>query len=43
MAYKEVKLEKGQAKDLYNLWNSGMEPPKKKTASAKKQEKPKKK
>lgn len=30
MAYKEMKLEPGEAKDLYNLWNAGMTPPKKK-------------
>ena len=42
MAYKEVKLDKGQAKGLYDLWNSGMEPPKK-TAPKKTAEKPKKK
>lgn len=31
MAYKEMKLEPGEAKDLYNLWNAGMKPPKKKS------------
>ena len=29
MAYKEVKLEKGQAKDLYELWNAAMDKPSK--------------
>lgn len=35
MAYMEMKLEKGEAKDLFNLWNSGMTGPKKKRASGK--------
>ena len=30
MAYKEMKLEKGEAQSLHDLWNSGMTPPKKK-------------
>ena len=29
MAYKELKLEKGAAKGLYDLWNAGMDKPKK--------------
>lgn len=33
MAYKEVKLEKGEAKSLMEIWDSGMKPaPKKKPA-----------
>lgn len=44
MAYKEMKLEPGEARDLYNLWNSGMNggkkaAPKKKATPAKKSEK----
>lgn len=47
MAYKEMKLEPGEAQGLYDLWNSGMTgdekkkpaTPKKKSASAKKPEK----
>lgn len=29
MAYKEIKLEKGESKGLYDLWNAGMPGPKK--------------
>lgn len=32
MAYKEMKLEKGEAKGLHDLWNSGMPGPKKQAA-----------
>ena len=47
MAYKEMKLEPGEAQGLYDLWNSGMTggekkkpvASKKKPASAKKLEK----
>lgn len=35
MAYKEIKLEKGEAQSLHDMWNAGMTPPKKK-ATAKK-------
>ncbi len=35
MAYKEMKLEKGEAQSLHDMWNAGMTPPKKKTASKK--------
>ena len=35
MAYKEMKLEKGEAQSLHDLWNAGMTPPKKKTAAKK--------
>lgn len=31
--YKEEKLEKGEAQGLFDLWNAGMTPPKKKPAS----------
>lgn len=34
--YKEIKLDKGQAQGLYDLWNSGMEEPKKKATGSKK-------
>lgn len=37
MAYKELKLNPGEAESLYDLWNSGMPTPKRKAkASAKK-------
>lgn len=36
MAYKEIKLDKGAAKGLYDLWNSGMEEPKGKKEAPKK-------
>ena len=35
MAYKEMKLEKGEAQSLHDMWNAGMTPPKKKTAAKK--------
>lgn len=34
MAYKEMKLEKGEAQSLHDMWNAGMTP--KKKAAAKK-------
>lgn len=43
MAYKEIELRPGEAKDLYNIWNSGMGQPKKKAAPKKKKEPTKKK
>ena len=35
MAYKEMKLEKGEAQSLHDMWNAGMTPPKKKTTAKK--------
>ena len=35
MAYKEMKLEKGEAQSLHDMWNAGMMPPKKKAATKK--------
>lgn len=35
MAYKEMKLEKGEAQSLHDMWNAGMTPPKKKAATKK--------
>lgn len=35
MAYKEMKLEKGEAQSLHDMWNAGMTPPKKKVAAKK--------
>lgn len=44
MAYKEMKLEPGEAQGLYDLWNSGMTGGgKKKPATAKKKDTPAKK
>lgn len=36
MAYKEIKLEPGEARGLYDLWNAGMAEPKKPGKAAKK-------